>query len=259
MIDNITIGLFQTDIEWKSVTVNQNKIELLVQTQRPLPELLFLPEMYSTGFITSPLDLDSRKLSEQIEWQKNLSINYGIGIIGSVVLKDGDKYCNRMLYTTLDGNVNYYDKRHLFMIEQESGYFKAGTNRKLFSYETIKIMPQICYDLRFPVWSRNDLGYQILVYSANWPAARQEVWKALLRARAIENQCYVIGINRVGHDGNGIEYIGGSVVFDARGAEMLTLGDNEEYSTVNLSIAELINFRKKFPVHKDADPFRLLF
>jgi omega-amidase len=201
--------------------------------------------------------LDHKLLTGQPSKQLTLSDKYRLAIMGSLVFPEENHYYNRMVLSDAQGSMDFYDKRHLFMEENKRGLFKAGAKRKTFLVRGVEIMPQICYDLRFPVWSRNNLNYQVLVYSANWPEVRQEVWDTLLRARAIENQCYVVGINRVGVDGNGISYKGGSVVYSPKGESMLNIEDEENYSSITISLSSLSAFREKFPVYKDADSFTI--
>jgi predicted amidohydrolase len=257
MIDTLSIGIVQLDILWENIKGNQYKIEQIISNLKNLPQLILLPEVYSTGFTMSPNNLDRLELKEQINWQIELSKKYNVAIMGSVVSFHEQFYTNRMLYTTPKGATQEYDKRHLFHFEEKSGFYKAGTVRKCFHYDGLKLMPQICYDLRFPVWSRNNLDYQLLVYVANWPASRQLAWETLLPARAIENQCYVVGVNRVGKDKNGIAYSGGSAIYSPKGKALLKLTNKEQYAELSISIDALEDYQKRFPVLKDADLFTL--
>lgn len=251
------IGIFQMDISWSDIKTNQGKIEKLLLSQLKLPQVIILPETFTTGFLSNPSSLDKILLSKQLKWMQSLSRKFDVSLIGSVIFPIGEHYVNRMFFTSAKGSYQYYDKRHLFLEEKEKGFFIKGKERVVFSLESFSIFPLICYDLRFPVWARNNLGYQIMVVSANWPVQRQVVWDTLLKARAIENQSYVIGVNRVGVDGNKISYNGGSVVINPKGTALLRLGSVEEYQTIELDIEELNEFRARFPVILDADSFKI--
>lgn len=257
MKDRLIVGIFQMDIIWESIHSNQQKIEELLTGLEHVPDILVLPEMYATGFTMNPRNLDVRSVESQLEWQKQVSEKFKLAIVGSTVIADGTGFKNRLIFTADNSAPSFYDKRHLFKMEKENQSFTCGTDRQVIEYSGIKIMPQICYDLRFPVWSRNDTGYHLLIYVANWPASRRVVWDTLLRARAIENQCYCIGVNRVGADENPIDYDGGSAVYGPKGEEYLQMTDKDTYAEVELSINELINFREKFGAYKDADEFEI--
>lgn len=255
--DSISIGIFQFDLIWENISANRLKVESLLKELNIIPDILILPEMFTSGFTMHPDKLSREELLEHLKWQQKLSVKLRLSILGSVICPDGKYFKNRMIATYSHGGHDFYDKQHLFFNEKESGYFMPGKVRKTFNINGIKLMPQICYDLRFPVWSRNNLDYHILIYSANWPAQRQKVWETLIPARAIENQCYTVGVNRVGKDGNNIEYLGGSTIHSPKGEELLKMGSNEEYTQMNISIKELIQFRSKFKVLKDKDEFKL--
>jgi omega-amidase len=177
---------------------------------------------------------------------------------GSIIIKEDNKYFNRFILVDAAGNTHTYDKRHLFTMGMEDKYYAAGNKQTLVSVNGIQLMPLICYDLRFPVWSRNKHNYDVLIYVANWPKVRQYVWETLLKARAIENQCYVIGVNRTGKDGNNIEYLGGSRIVNARGHVVGNLTSEEDVLNYTLDLEDLYAFRKKFPVLPDADNFKLI-
>lgn len=257
MKDNIRIGIFQMDIVWENVRANQLLVEELLNSLSSKPDILILPEMYATGFTMNPFNVNKKEIDNQLNWQQAISDKYNIAFMGSTVFSENDIYRNRLIYTANSSQPVFYDKRHLFRMEKENLSFKFGTERSRIEYDGIKIMPQICYDIRFPVWSRNDYGYHILVYVANWPASRRNVWDTLLAARAIENQCYCIGVNRIGTDGNPIEYDGGSAVFGPKGDCLLQMNDKDTYTSIDLSISELVAFRDKFGAYKDADEFEI--
>jgi predicted amidohydrolase len=257
MNKTLTAGILQYDISWHNIKANISIIERYLNSIAVLPDIVVLPEMFSTGFTMEPQNLDINDLEYQKDWLRHTAKKLNLYFIGSIVDLENNKFYNRLVFTSPNGDFSYYDKRHLFRMGKEDIVYKKGMTRRVFSISDIKIFPQICYDLRFPVWSRNTEGYYVLVNVANWPAARQDVWKTLLKARAIENQCFVIGVNRIGTDKNGIEYIGGSVVYNAKGQKILDLYNSSDFGSVSLDISELLNFREKFPVLKDADYFEL--
>lgn len=255
--ESVSIGIFQFNIVWEDISANRLKVESLLVELTNLPDILILPEMFTSGFTMHPDKLPREELLDQLHWQQKLSAKFKLSILGSVIWPENNHYKNRMIATYSNGGSDAYDKRHLFFNEKESGNFIPGNNRAIFEVDSIKIMPQICYDLRFPVWSRNNMDYHLLIYAANWPAQRQKVWETLIPARAIENQCFVIGVNRVGKDGNNIDYIGGSTIYSPKGEEILKMSSDEAYTHTELSIEELMQFRSKFSVLKDMDRFKI--
>lgn len=257
MKDNIRIGIFQIDSVWEDIRSNQQQIEKLLNELQEIPDLLILPEMYATGFTMNPQNLSRREIDSQLEWQQSVSNRYRLSIMGSTIFFDISDFRNRLIYTSNYNSPLFYDKRHLFQMEKENLSFKPGSERSIINFQGIKIMPQICYDIRFPVWSRNDSGYHLLVYVANWPESRRVVWDTLLRARAIENQCYCIGVNRIGVDGNPINYNGGSAVFGPKGEAFLEMNESDSYAEIELSIKDLVEFRDKFGAYRDADEFEI--
>jgi omega-amidase len=257
MINELRIGLFQMNIVWEDIVVNRLKIETILNRLSDVPDILVFPEMFTTGFSTINSNWHIHELNLHVDWQLELSAKHNVTLMGSVIMPEGDMFKNRLLITYPNSTYDYYDKRHLFQEEKNKGLFLSGNERKIFKYGDLKIMPQICYDLRFPVWSRNNLNYQVLINVANWPSARQKAWKTLLTARAIENQCFVIGVNRVGEDGNGIKYRGGSMVISPMGEDLLVLKSKEEYAEINLDMNNLFDFHEKFPVYKDSDKFTI--
>jgi predicted amidohydrolase len=197
------------------------------------------------------------------KWMKQLAAQTGSIITGTVIISEGGNYYNRLLWVLPDGTTQYYDKRHLFRMANEDTSFASGTELPIFSLKGWKICPQICYDLRFPIWARNhwnsgNAAYDLLFYVASWPAARVSAWDTLLPARAIENLSYVIGVNRVGIDGNQIAYTGHSAAYDFKGERLVDLGEKDQIQVVTLSRSALEEYRTKFPAWKDADNFTLL-
>lgn len=189
---------------------------------------------------------------------KNLSKNHGFGICGSYIVKQNVQFYNRWVFVSPENESWFYDKRHLFSPGNENKLFTQGKKRLVFSFRGLRICPNICYDLRFPVWSRNNNDYDILINSANWPESRRDVWKTLLKARAIENQCYAVGVNRIGCDNNGINYHGNSMIIGPRGNIIARIEENkEDVATGEISLSELKKFRETFPVLRDADNFTI--
>lgn len=257
MTETIRIGIFQLDSVWEDIRANQVRVETMLESLSILPDLLILPEMYATGFTMNPGNIDQVQIANQLNWQQCISEKYMLAIMGSTIFIENGLFRNRLIYTANSSQPVFYDKRHLFRMEKENRSFTFGTERSRIEYKGIKIMPQICYDIRFPVWARNDFGYHLLVYVANWPASRRNVWDTLLAARAIENQCYCIGVNRIGTDGNPIEYNGGSAIFGPKGDCLLQMNEEESFTSIELSITELVAFREKFGAYKDADEFEI--
>jgi predicted amidohydrolase len=257
--ENLHITLFQFDLVWENPAANRALIdEMLCKTSDPT-DVVFLPEMFATGFTMNVHEMAETMEGETVEWMKTRSRERGTAICGSLVIAENQQYFNRLLFVEPSGKISFYDKRHLFTMGNENQYFQAGKERLIVDYMGWRICPLICYDLRFPVWSRNRNEYDLLVFSANWPGVRNDVWNTLLKARAIENQCYVVGVNRVGKDGLGIEYLGESQVFGPKGNLMDKTGSNTpEILSTSLSLKELNDFRMKFPVLNDADDFNLI-
>lgn len=249
------ISVIQYDISWEDKHVNFRRIEDLLSTLAAGTELVILPEMFTTGFSMNPQKLCEEPLSETYKWMLKISSERKFAICGTYIVKDGACYYNRWVLVTPAGEPWHYDKRHLFTISGEEEAFTPGKERMVFKFANARICPNICYDLRFPVWSRNRNDYDLLVNSANWPEARRDVWLTLLKARAIENQCYVAASNRVGSDGNGIKYCGDSMIINPKG-QIIAQADNKEcVITADISMEELSDFRSKFPVLSDADNF----
>lgn len=255
MPDNIKIAVFQYDIEWLDIHRNLQKVESMCKTLNEDVDIVFLPEMFTTGFTILPEELDIKEQRIVIEKLTLLADQYQAAFTGSQPYFDNGNYFNRLFFITPDGKVDFYNKRHLFSFGEENKKYKGGTERKVFEYKGWRLMPEICYDLRFPVWSRNNLDYDLLYYSANWPSVRNYAWETLLKARAIENQCYVVGINRIGKDGRDLSYIGNSQIISANGEIIEHAGINEKVLMVSLQKELLIRFRQSFPILNDADTF----
>lgn len=254
---NITISAIQADLVWENKAANLQKFEALAETI-PFTDLIVLPEMFSTGFSMNGSILAETMDGITVEWMKKLAAKKNAAICGSVIIANQGHFFNRFIFAEPNGKLSHYDKRHLFTMGNESDFYTAGNQRIIISYRGFRILPLICYDLRFPVWSRNQNDYDLLIYTANWPAPRRHAWKTLLQARAIENQSYLIAVNRTGEDANGIRYCGDSLIIDAKGKITAQLPDNHEgVITETFSLESLQQFRKKFPVLNDADVFSI--
>jgi predicted amidohydrolase len=239
--------------------------EKIWQISQPT-DLIVLPEMFTTGFTMLAEAQAEVARTTTLKWMQQLAKQTQAVITGSYIVQEGGQYFNRLLWVEPSGSYQQYDKRHLFRMANEHEHYSAGTERIICEWRGWKICPLICYDLRFPVWSRNlaynstsnELAYDLLLYVANWPAARQQAWDVLLPARAVENLCYTAGLNRVGEDGNGIAYTGGSGVFGFKGDTLWQQHQTEVIKTLTLSGKELVQYRLKFPAQLDADRFTLL-
>lgn len=256
-------ALVQTDLYWENPTANRAMLEEKIWQIGESVDIIVLPEMFSTGFSMNPAGLAEPANGQTLRWMKQISSQTGAAVCGSCITSEGGDYFNRLYWVEPEGTIRSYNKRHLFRMGGEDLRYRAGSGRLIVEWKGWRIMPLICYDLRFPVWSRNVVQpdgqslYDLLIYVANWPFARTEVWDVLLRARAIENLSWVIGVNRTGTDGAGIAYAGGSAVINFKGQIEHSAGDEPKTLTSHLSLPELQEFRKKFPAHLDADAFRL--
>lgn len=257
---NLKVTIIQTELFWEEVDKNLSMFSQKIAQINEQTDLIILPEMFTTGF-----SMESEKLSETMEgktvaWMKEAAKTADAVITGSLIIEENGKYYNRLIWAQPDGKIFTYDKRHLFRMANENEHFSAGLRRLIIDYKGWKICPLICYDLRFPVWSRNQKQeYDCLIYVANWPEARKEPWTKLLQARAIENQVYVVGVNRVGIDGKGISYTGNSALINPKGNDISQIAEHKEsIHTFELGKQELEDFRAKFPVFMDADEFEIL-
>ena len=259
MMHPLKISIVQTDIAWENKQENLRMLREKLHALRGTTEIVVLPEMFSTGFTMKSRELAEPVSGITVRILKELAADFQLALCGSFICSERSNYYNRAFFITPEGEEFYYDKRHLFRMGNEAEYFSAGNNKLIISYRGWNICLLVCYDLRFPVWSRNvNNEYDLLIYMASWPQARRLAWDTLLCARALENMCYVCGVNRIGVDGNKLIYNGGSVVFSAIGEVLASVPDGEEgIETVSLSLISLQQLRDKFPVWKDADAFRL--
>jgi len=247
--------LVQAQICWKDPARNRAHLQSLVEQSPGEFDLVVFPETFSTGFLGDN-DLPQEDMEgPTVQWMRDLAAEYGTAVTGSVVIVENGQRFNRMLFATPGGQIEMYDKRHLFAFGGENRRYTAGTSRTVFNYQGWRIGLQVCYDLRFPAWCRNRNDYDLMLLVANWPAKRVHHWLSLLEARAIENQAWVIGLNRVGKDGNGIQYPGRSVAFDPQGATTADLGDQECTHLVTLDLELVQQVRSDFPFQNDADSF----
>lgn len=251
------IALIQTELHWLDPKANLIHFEQLIRQVSEDVNLIILPEMFTTGFA---MDIPSEILPTEefmLTWMRQQATIKKASLCGSVCVEEQGKRFNRLLYINAEGQIHRYNKRHLFRMAGEHEVFEAGSERVVFNDYGIGIMPLICYDLRFPVWSRNVEQAELQIFVANWPEARHLQWTRLLQARAIENQCYVAGVNRCGLDGNGIRYNGQSAVYNWLGEPCNRLSEPEEIIEVSLDLSHLDTFRTQFPAWKDADSFTL--
>ena len=257
------IAAVQTSIFWESPSSNYVHLEQLLKKTDKV-DLIILPEMFSTGFTMNSRNIAEENEGETLSWMKKLAKQKKAVITGSVVVEEEGNFYNRLYWVNPDNSYEIYDKKHLFRMAGENQFYSEGKKRLITEYKRMKFCPLICYDLRFPVWSRNidqknQTVYDCLIYVANWPEPRTDAWESLLKARAIENQSFVIGVNRIGKDGNGVTYSGGSRVFDYKGNRLDKFEyHNEQVEIINFDLSELQEFREKFPAYLDADRFRFI-
>jgi omega-amidase len=258
-VSPLRVTLVQQPLSWHDPAGNRERFEALLPGLAGHTDLVVLPETFTTGFSMEVERLAEPARGPTALWMRALAARLGAAVTGSVITADGGHYYNRLLWAEPAGELRSYDKRHLFRMGREHEHFTPGRVAWSVSWRGFSICPLVCYDLRFPVYSRRraQLDYDLLIYVANWPAARAFAWRTLLRARAIENQAYVVGVNRVGADGGDIAYAGDSAALDFLGATLADLGAEPGVVTVSLDGAALGTFRRKFPAHLDADAFSL--
>lgn len=252
------IVILQTDIVRVDPASNICRAESILDKYDKV-DLFILPEMFSTGYCVNPDGMKGNAINyETLEWMKTAAKKRECAIAGSVICKEEGRFYNRFYFVHPEGIVEYYDKKHLFTYGGENNHFTAGNKRVVVNYKGVRFLLQVCYDLRFPVWSRNHGDYDVAVYVASWPSTRVDAWSLLLKARAVENQCYVIGVNRVGKAHN-CDYSGGSAVISPYGKVVAECEDNKACeAVVELDMSELEEFRMKFPVLNDADSFEIV-
>lgn len=254
---DLELALIQTTLVWHDPAANREHFQALLEQARGA-DLVILPEMFTTGFSMASAELAEPEDGPSSIWLREQAQRIDAVICGSLIIQAADgSYRNRLLWACPDGSLAHYDKRHLFRMAGEHKHYSAGDQQVVFDLKGWRVRPLICYDLRFPVWSRDASGTDLLLYTANWPGARRQHWNRLLPARAIENLCYVAAVNRVGEDGKGHGYTGDSQVLDFQGEELLMAGDGDGVFRTQLSSEALNAYRERFPAHLDADVFTL--
>ena len=257
-LDKLKCLLVQSQLFWADAGANRRQLEMTVREKGEGCDLVVFPETFTSGFLGDAEAAPETMQGETVAWLMNLATELGCVLCGSVAIATDRGRVNRFLWAQPDGTLLHYDKRHLFSYGGEHKRYVAGFERKVFQYRGWRICPQVCYDLRFPVWCRNRDDYDLLIFVANWPEPRTPAWTALLRARAIENQCYVIGVNRSGRDPRGLEYTGASAVYDPLGETVLDLGGSEGSGSATLEIETVNTTRRQLPFLQDADGFKLV-
>lgn len=256
-MQNLNVTLIQSELIWENPEANLQSFDMLLQQITPgSTDLIVLPEMFTTGFSMNA-EVAETHPGLALEWMRETAHTKQAAVTASVLIRENGTLRNRMYFVQPNGQTDYYDKRHLFRMAGEHENISAGEKQVIVEYMGWRIMLQICYDLRFPIWSRNRNNYDLLLYVANWPVPRVSAWSTLLRARAIENYAYTIGVNRVGEDAKGLLYNGQSVVVDFKGETLVECGDGINVATVVLDAVELRTYREKFPVWRDADNFTI--
>ncbi|NMM47183.1 amidohydrolase [Marinigracilibium pacificum] len=259
---DLRITVIQSSLHWHQPDANRAMFEEKIWQANSKTDIIVLPEMFTTGFSMDAIDLAETMNGPTHKWMKQIASQMDCCITGSIICKENGNVYNRLLWVMPDGKTQHYDKKHLFSMVGEDEKFSSGNDLLIVTYKGWRICPLICYDLRFPVWSRNvhdnQLVYDLLIYVANWPNARIEAWETLLKARAIENLSYCVGVNRIGEDGNNILYSGSSMVVSPKGKNIWYNNESEEIFETELSYESLINFRKKFPAQLDADKFTII-
>lgn len=259
----LTLSLIQTSLVWEEKQQNLQLLEKKICGIKESTQVVVLPEMFSTGFSMQPQLFAEKMDGETITWMKRIAARKKVILTGSIIAEEDGRFFNRMIWMLPNGTFGWYDKRHLFAYAGEHEHYTAGKQRLIASVNGWKINLQVCYDLRFPVWARQQFDenqgfeYDVLLYVANWPEKRSQAWTTLLQARAIENQCYVIGVNRVGEDGNGIYHSGDSMIIDPLGEILYHRKNDEDVFTITLHKQDLEQVRKKFQFWRDADDFTI--
>jgi omega-amidase len=252
----ISIAIIQPQLHWENIDANLRMFEELLQSIVDMPDLVVLPETFSTGFTMNVKQYaDSR--GDVLQWMVRVSEKFNVQLTGSCIVKEGTHFYNRLYWVSPSGEIAFYDKRHLFRMGREQEHFTSGEERVIVRLGSFRFLLQICYDLRFPVFARNRGDYDAILYVANWPTARKHVWETLLIARAIENQSFVIGANCTGTDGEGVDNCGESCVIDPKGRTKARLNEQPGILFSTIALEEIISFRNNFPAWEDADDFLL--
>ncbi|MFT3794342.1 amidohydrolase [Flavobacterium sp.] len=250
------VALIQAPLVWENAEANRQYFSHKIEATEA--DLIVLPEMFSTGFTMEPQRVAEKMSGETVLWMQSTAMARQTALVGSLVIAENGHFYNRMLFVHPSGTIQQYDKRHLFTLAGENNVYAPGKEKLVVDYRGWKICPLVCYDLRFPVFSRNVENYDLLIYSANWPKPRTNAWDALLKARAIENMSYVIGLNRIGEDANGHQYIGHSQLIDGLGNFVITPSESEVVMMAELDLEHIREIRKKFPFLEDRDQFKVM-
>ena len=253
----LTVTIVQTTLAWHDPAANRTAFSEIIESLEAPTDLIVLPEMFTTGFSMDAPQLAEPPDGPSVAWMHDMAAHSSAAVCGSLIIEVDGSYYNRFICVGENGVIASYDKRHLFRLADEQHHYSQGSDRVIFELNGIRICPMVCYDLRFPVWSRNRGDYELLIYVANWPSRRQIAWDTLLRARAIENLAWVAGVNRIGTDGNDLPYEGGSAIIDFKGDAIADLGDGHGVAHARLDTGDLNAFRERFAFHKDADDFEL--
>ena len=254
---NLTVTTVQSSLFWEDIDANLNMFSEKLNRFSDETDLIILPEMFTTGFSMETKRVSETMDGKAVNWMCEQAKNHNAAVMGSLIIRDGDKCYNRLVAMRPNGKFETYDKRHLFTLADEHEYFQTGSERLIFDYKGWKICPLICYDLRFPVWARNTVDYDLLIYMANWPVTRNHHWKTLLMARAIENQSYCIGVNRVGKDEKELYYSGDTSVIDYTGNVIYQVANAEDIFTTTLDKEQMDKFRSKLNFLPDRDDFEI--
>ena len=258
MQDTLKIAFIQSDLEWEKPKKNRNNFQEKMESITSAVDLIILPEMFSTGFTMNAAENAETMDGKTVMWMKEMAGLKNAALVGSIIIEENKKFYNRLLFVYPDGALETYDKRHTFTLSGESDIYTPGNSKLIVDYNGWKICPLVCYDLRFPVWARNVEDYDILIYVANWPKPRILAWDTLLKARAIENMCYCVGVNRVGVDKADNDYCGHSATYDILGSNITPLRPNKEHTEVVVLERNHINFyRNKLKFLADRDTFSL--
>ncbi len=251
--------IVQSGLQWEDKSANLAHLSSLLDETAPGSGIVVLPEMFTTGFSMNPSSLAESMEGPSVTWMLEKAASGGYALCGSLIIEEEGNFFNRLLFVTPEGQVSFYDKSHLHSVSGEQTAYSRGSKRVVVGYREFSFNLQVCYDLRFPVWSRNRGDTDVIIYAANWPAVRSNVWKTLLVARAIENQCYVIGVNRVGESPDGTVYTGDSAIIGPKGEMMASLEPGAEgVVSAMLSMESLEKYRIDMPIWRDADPFELI-
>lgn len=256
-MSTLDVTIVQPELHWHDPAANRRHFSKWLGGRDRQTDLVVLPEMFTTGFTMHARENAEQMDGPSVAWMAETAAQVGAALCGSLIIEDGGNYYNRFILMHPDGRAEHYDKRHRFRLAGEHEHYAAGSTCATFTLKGWRIRPLVCYDLRFPVWSRNRNDYDLLVYVANWPEPRHLAWETLLRARAIENIAYVAGVNRVGTDGNEVSYVGGSAVIDYTGKYLAALGREPDIASATLDMPMLEKFRDRFPFWRDADEFSL--